>query len=401
MTEYTPAEDRFSVLHVTREWRADQKYGLGKSLIPLMHALVGRGYRVTYLCQEDAGQAGLEVMRKLNLRVGGWLRRLGGATQWENLSWGLMERINMGRLAAKVAYRDHYTHVHLHDPFLAWGFRLFSFWRFRRVRWGITVHGFGSYAQAFHEDGARLSTSAMRFLRRLETGIVQKCDWVIFPTAAAMQQLQRDLGLYPIPAFWRVIHHQKMPAAPLTREAARAALGWNAKDVYVLAVGRVVWLKNYPLAVRACAMAGIGGLRLVIVGEGDHPALEIQAAELGFADRLQFAVTDDVRAYYRAADVYISTSRTESFGMANLEAMVAGAPIVSTAIGGALEVLGPAASWIPDDDAEALMVALQQVLADLRFRSDLVDRALRRAENWPDIDRVADAYEQVYRLALG
>jgi len=125
------------------------------------------------------------------------------------------------------------------------------------------------------------------------------------------------------------------------------------------------------------------------------------AAELGFADKLQFAVTDDVGPYYRAADVYISSARTESFGMANLEAMVAGVPIVSTAIGGALEVLGSAASWIPGDDEEALMVALQQVLTDLRFRTALVDRALRRAESWPNVDRVADAYEQVYRLALG
>jgi glycosyltransferase involved in cell wall biosynthesis len=87
--------------------------------------------------------------------------------------------------------------------------------------------------------------------------------------------------------------------------------------------------------------------------------------------------------------------------MANLEAMVAGVPIVSTAIGGALEVLGSAASWIPGDDEEALMVALQQVLTDLRFRTALVDRSLRRAESWPNVDRVADAYEQVYRLALG
>ena len=395
------AEDHFSVLHVTREWRADQKYGLGKSLMPLIQALVARGHRVTYLCQEDAGRAGLDLLRKINPRVGLWLRRLGGATQWENLFWGLMERVNMGRLAAKVAYRDDYTHVHLHDPFLAWGFRLFSFWRLRRVRWGITVHGFGSYAQAFHEDGALLGTTAMRFLRRLETSIVQQCDWVIFPTAAAMQQLQRDLGLYPIPSRWRVIHHQKMPASSLTRDEARAALNWHVGDLYVLAVGRVVWLKNFPLAVRACAMAGMDELRLVIVGEGDHAALEAMAAELGFADKLQFAVTDDVGPYYRAADVYISSSRTESFGMANLEAMVAGVPIVSTAIGGALEVLGSAASWIPGDDEEALMVALQQVLTDLRFRTALVDRALRRAESWPNVDRVADAYEQVYRLALG
>ena len=394
------AEEPLSILHVTREWQIDRKYGLGRSLKPLIHGLGERGHRVTYLCQEDAGQAGLDLMRKLNPRAGALLRRLGSATQWENLFWGMMERINMGRLAAKVAYRDGYTHVHLHDPFLALGFRLFSFWKLRRVCWGITVHGFGSYAQAFHEDGALLGTRTMRWLRRLESGIVEKCDWVIFPTAAAMNQLQRDLGLFPLPDRWRVIHHARSQPSSLTREQARSELGWDPDGVYAVAVGRIVWIKHFLLAVRACAAAGIEGLRLVIVGEGPQEELLAAAETLGFAGQVQFAVTEDVAPFYRAADIYLSSSRSESFGMANLEAMVAGLPIVSTAVGGVLEVLGGAAHWVPNDDEEAMRLAIQRVLGDERYRVGLVDMALRRASQWADASRVCDAYEQVYRLAV-
>lgn len=388
------------ILHVTREWPADKKYGLGRSLMPIIEEMEHRGYRVLYLCQEGLGRASLDALRAFNRRAASVLRRLGGTTEWENLCWGITERINMGRLAARVALRDQYTHVHLHDPYLAWGFRLFTRWHPRRIRWGVTIHGFGSYTQAIHEDGARLGTRVMQCLRRLESRVVRQCDWVIFPTEAAMRQMQRDLGIYPVPDGWRVMHHAKSAAPAMNREEARAALGWDPEGVYVLAVGRLVWIKNFPMAVRACAQAGIGGLRLVIVGEGDHEPLKALARELGFADRLQFAVTDDVNPYYRAADVYLSASRSESFGMANLEAMVAGAPIVSTAVGGVPEVLGAAAAWIPSEDEEAVRIALRQVLSDARYRGALVDEALARAEQWPDVGRLSDTYEQLYRQAV-
>ena len=400
MTRIDMAEEPMNILYVTREWQSDQKYGLGRSLLPVIQGLRNRGHQVTYLCQEDAGQAGFAAMKNIHTIASVVLRRMGGATQWENLFWGLMERINMGRLAAKVCFRDGYTHVHHHDPFLALGFRLFALWRSRRVRWGVTIHGFGSYAQAFHEDGALLGTNAMRLLRWVESAILQACDWGIFPTAAALQQLQRDLGLFPAPGSWHVIHHAKMVPSPLTREQARAELGWDADGVYILAVGRIVWLKNFAMAVRACAASGVDGLRLVIVGEGSREELQSIAADLGFADRLQFAVTDDVAPYYRAADVYLSVSRTESFGMANLEAMVAGAAIISTAVGGVPEVLGAAACWVPTDDDEALRVSLQQVLDNDGYRQFLVDRAIHRAGHWPDKEQISEAYERVYRQAM-
>lgn len=400
MNPHAPDCESMSVLHVTREWQADRKYGLGRSLSPPLEFLAARGHRVRYLCQEDAGQRGLAVMRMLNPRIGRLLRRLGGATQWENLWWGLTERINMGRLAARVAYRDGYTHVHLHDPFLAWGFRLFSFWRPRRVRWGITVHGFGSYAQAFHEDGALLGTRTMRWLRRLESRMVVRGDWVIFPTAAAMRQLQRDLGLFPLPARWRVIHHARSQPSPLFREQARMALGWELDGVYAVAVGRIVWIKHFLLAVRACATAGIEGLRLVIVGEGPREELVAAAESLNFGGRVQFAETDDVAPFYRAADIYISSSRSESFGMANLEAMVAGLPIISTAVGGVLEVLGCAAHWVPSDDEEAMRCAVREMLEHKSIRQRLADLALRRGSQWPDAGQVGEAYERAYRQAL-
>ena len=400
MIDEPPAEARLSVVHVTREWPGDRKYGLGRSLAPILEALSARGHRVLYLSQKDAGEAGLEMMRWLNPRVGVLLRRLGGATQWENLFWGMMERINMGRLAAKVARRDGYTHVHLHDPFLALGFRMFSFWRHRRVRWGITVHGFGSYAQAFHEDGALLATRPMRWLRRLESRIVEHCDWVIFPTTAAMSQLQRDLGLFPAPSCWWVIHHARSEPYPLSREQARAELGWQSDGIYAVAVGRIVWIKNFLLALRACATSGIEDLRLVVVGEGPHEELLAVANSMGFGGRVEFAVTEDVGLYYRAANIYLSSSRSESFGMANLEAMVAGLPIVSTAVGGVMEVLGGAAHWVPNDDEEAMRHAIKLVLDDARLRQELTDLALRRGTQWPGAEQVCDAYELAYRQDL-
>ncbi len=389
------------ILMVTRESQADKRYGLGRSLIPLVEELRRQGHSVGYLCREDCGQRSEHLFRGLHAVLIHLFQRMSGATEdTPAVLWALLERLNMGRLAAKVATCQGYTHVHCHDPWIALGFRLFCLLRLsRRIFWGVTEHGFGCYAQATHEDGGRQGTTMMYRFRRLEAAILRRADWVISPTFSGIRQLARDLCVFPIPASWHAVPHARPKITHYGRAEARRSLGWSDDFFYVLGVGRLAPLKQFPMLIQACAMAETPRpVRLVILGEGDTKYLHHVGVEAGLGQEIMFGITDDIGLYLAAADVYISTSSTESFGMANLEALVAGIPAVCTAVGGVPEVVG-AGAWLVSPEVAAVGQAIETLAKDDALRSWLSKYSMERGAGWPEITEIARRYEEIYRQA--
>lgn len=383
------------VLMVTRETAPDRRYGLGRSLLPVVEALAARGVQVRYLTRDELGERSLRWMRRLHRPLVRLLALRWPGTECESLAWGLLERFNMGRLAARVARREGYTHVHCHDPVIAGAFHRCAVGL--KVAWGLTEHGFGSYTQAFHEDGARLSRRATAALRRWEARVLRRAHWVVCPTHASLAQLVRDLGLPEAPDHWRVIHHPLPHWELPPRHEARSRLGWDPCLRYVLAVGRLVPLKDFATLVRACARLHRADLRLCILGDGDTASLTDLADRLGFGAQLVLSRTDRIPDWYAAADVYASTSTTESFGLANLEAMASGLPMVCTAVGGVTEVLGDGAHLLAPGDPVVLAAALARMLDDPHWAASWAHAALVRGRRWPDAARVAQAYLALYR----
>lgn len=395
------------ILIVTREHTPDKRYGLAKSLIPILTEFQRRNIEVGYISQADAGERSIAMLRTLHHWLSKTMGRLFSQTEFSALLWGILERLNMGRLAAQVMVRERYTHVHCQDPIIATGYRWFArirfFARFRRghtARWGVTEHGFGAYTQAIHEDGARLSSRTMHWLRNWETKILLKAHWVITPTQQGLQQLARDLAIYPVPNTWHSIPHACPILKHYPKAEARQQLAWKANAVYLLAVGRFTLLKQFPLLIQACALLQHPNWQLVLVGEGDKATLQTLAVELGIAERVIFTVSDDMGLYYSAADIYVSISTTEAFGLANLEAMCMGLPTVCTAVGGVPDVVGNGAYLIPSQDKRALIYTLQSLLDDDNKRREWAERAQQWTENWPSTEKIATAYLALYQGEL-
>ncbi|MEO7106813.1 MAG: glycosyltransferase, partial [Rhodoferax sp.] len=121
------------------------------------------------------------------------------------------------------------------------------------------------------------------------------------------------------PVHWHVISHAAPSMERLDRQVACQLLGWSLHDIHVLGVGRLVPLKRFDLLVQACANLArlYPTLHLHLLGDGDRWLMQQLADAAGFGDRIHFAAVDDVSPYYAAADIYVSTSVTESFGLAN------------------------------------------------------------------------------------
>ncbi|WP_031087226.1 glycosyltransferase [Streptomyces sp. NRRL WC-3549] len=117
------------------------------------------------------------------------------------------------------------------------------------------------------------------------------------------------------------------------RRVARALLGLPEDAFVVGGVGRLVPGKRFDVTLRA--VAALPGAWLLLAGSGPEAGpLRALAGRLGVADRVRFAGecgvdgAPDVPAVLGAMDVFVSASREESFGLAVVEALCAGLPVV-------------------------------------------------------------------------
>lgn len=131
--------------------------------------------------------------------------------------------------------------------------------------------------------------------------------------------------------------------SPGDRAGARAALGLDERPT-LLFVGRVQPLKGLSVAVEALALLPDPTVRLVAVGgpsgaDGDAEWHRVQrlVASRGLGDRVTFVPPVPhhlLSTYYRAADMVVVPSRSESFGLVALEAAACGIPVVASDVGG-------------------------------------------------------------------
>jgi len=143
----------------------------------------------------------------------------------------------------------------------------------------------------------------------------------------------------------------------------------------------------------------------LLAGEGpERESLEALAAQLGTADRVRFlGRREDIPELLAACDVLALPSLYEGSSLAVLEAMAAGIPIVSSAIGGTEELIEDGRSGLlaAPGDAEGLAAALRRVLGDGELGESLAARARERVEAGLTREGMAAQVAGVYRELLG
>jgi D-inositol-3-phosphate glycosyltransferase len=155
----------------------------------------------------------------------------------------------------------------------------------------------------------------------------------------------------------------------------------------LLFVGRIQPLKGADLAVQCLAALVDPEVRLAVVGgpSGPHGDAELArlhalAEELGVGDRVLWVAPQphaDLADWYRAADVCVVPSRTESFGLVALEAAACGTPVVAAAVGGlrALVDDGRTGFLVPGRTAEEYAAPVARLLGDPELAHDIGVRA--------------------------
>lgn len=181
----------------------------------------------------------------------------------------------------------------------------------------------------------------------------------------------------------------------------------SAGEGTVLFVGVLRPYKGLEVLLRA--MARIKA-RLFVVGRGpDRLELSSLAARLGLSNRVSFlgeVSESERRILLHSCDVFVlpSTDAREAFGIAQLEAMACGRPVIASDLPTGVRFVNKnqmTGLLVPPGDSDALAAALQRLLGDERLRQTLGNAAKRRAELEFSSDRMVRRVQQVYEEVLG
>jgi D-inositol-3-phosphate glycosyltransferase len=182
--------------------------------------------------------------------------------------------------------------------------------------------------------------------------------------------------------------------APGDRSGARTATNLPLDAPVILFVGRIQPLKGPDVAIRALDEMRRPEAVLLIVGgasgtegEGEYLRAHQLVDELGLADQVRFVPPQPhhiLSSYYRAADVVIVPSRSESFGLVALEAAACGIPVVASSVGGLQSLVddGVTGYLVPRRDPARFAEAVRRILDDPLLAASMSVAAAERAKRY-------------------
>ena len=181
--------------------------------------------------------------------------------------------------------------------------------------------------------------------------------------------------------------------SPGDRRGARHALGLGNNPT-LLFVGRIQPLKGLDVAVQTLAALDMPDAQLIVVGgasgtEGENEMQRVRAliSEHGLEQRVHFYEPQPhhlLSTFYRAADVVLVPSRSESFGLVALEASASGVPVVATGVGGLLNLIehGRTGYLVPARDPNQFARFTARLLNDPLLALSMGTAAAERAKSY-------------------
>ena len=230
--------------------------------------------------------------------------------------------------------------------------------------------------------------------RHVERALTRRAARVIAITEALKRFNVERVGL---PAEKLEVVHYGLDAPPAPwSENTDLDLPDDAR--VLLAICRLVPQKGLDVAVRALARVREEEPRAVLVVLGEGPERERLAGEgVHLPGRV-----GDVAAWLARAELLVHPARWEGFGLALLEAMLAGKPVVASGVSSIPEIVvdGETGLLVPPEDPEALAAAILRLLRDQDEARRLSEAGLARARSEFSVERMAQRTLAVYERAL-
>jgi 1,2-diacylglycerol 3-alpha-glucosyltransferase len=195
------------------------------------------------------------------------------------------------------------------------------------------------------------------------------------------------------------LHSFLASAAPIDR----SSLGFTPEDVVIVYVGRLGVEKNLVFLLQAFAKiaATHERARLLLVGDGPlKPALVELSRQSGLQSRITFTGMiphAELSAYYKAADFFVTASKTETFGLTIVEAMACGLPVIGIESPGVGDtVVRDETGFLVNDDLQEYANRMSRLVENPALRQQMAERACLEAQHYA-IENAVERLEAIYR----
>lgn len=171
----------------------------------------------------------------------------------------------------------------------------------------------------------------------------------------------------------------------------------------ILSVGSFIYRKGFDLLINAARFLNDDCGVYIIGGEPTEEYFElIQKYDLKNVHFVGFMSPNELREYYKAADVFVFPTRSDIWGLVVNEAMACGLPVVSTKKSGAGLALveeGKIGFLVDVEDVQELSERINMILKDDDLRKSMAQEALKKVKDYT-IENMADTYYESFKIFL-
>jgi len=299
--------------------------------------------------------------------------------------------------------------VHVHHPFLSGSLAL-RYCRPHKIPIVFTNHTrYDLYSQAYLPPMADLLGVAA--VQAYLPAFCRACDLVISPSAGmrdVLVSLGVDIPIVIVPNGVDMRPFQN-PSHLIHGETsfARQQLGLSADNVVLIYVGRLGPEKNLPFLLRSFSglVQAYDHARLILVGDGpERDTLQEMAAKIPVDKCVIFTGMvsyEQVPAYIRMADAFVTASVTEVHPLTIVEAMAAGLPVLGIQSPGVGDTIrdGDTGYLVAHEDIASFTAKMARLVREDNLRRQMGERACQAAVLY-DIERTTAAMEQQYQNVI-
>ncbi|MEP7150002.1 MAG: glycosyltransferase family 4 protein [Acidobacteriota bacterium] len=241
-------------------------------------------------------------------------------------------------------------------------------------------------------------------MNRLHRFFLRTVKYVIAPSNAVAKSL-RSQRLFPDEKVVTIRYGLDMARFPQRRTLDR-------EGICIGSIGNLDPVKGFDLLIRSAGIisARRQDVRFSIVGEDrsrdghNEKLFRGLIAELNLNDAVELTGwSDDITEVLAGLDIFVSASRSESFGFVLAEAMLSGVPVIATETEGAKEIISDPSlgQLVPVDSPERLADAILHLLNDRQKRDQLAKYGREHVQKHFSLRRMVDETEALYRKAIG